>query len=64
MAFLKVRNLDRDIDEHINPQYISRIRDTQSRGEKKCTIAFSSGETLTALGTADDVIASITDMKT
>jgi len=59
MNFFTLRNLDRNVDEHINPEHIARLRDVQSRDQKKCTVTFSSGDTLTALGSADDLLAMI-----
>lgn len=59
MRFVKVHNLDRNVDEYVNADHISRIRDlqSQSRDQKKCSVTFASGDTLTALGTSLEVIA-------
>jgi hypothetical protein len=59
MIFITLQNLDRNVDEHINPAHIARLRDVQSRDQKKCTVTFSSGDTLTALGSADELLARI-----
>ena len=61
MIFITLRNLDRNVEEHINPEHIARLRDIQSRDQKKCTVTFSSGDTLTALGTADEILNRIRD---
>ncbi len=59
MIFIKIHNLDRKVDEQINAGHISRIRDVQSRDEDKCTISFSNGDSMTALGTSEQVLAKI-----
>jgi len=59
MAFFKIRNLDRDVDEHINTDFIARLRDIQSRDQNRCTMTFSSGDTMTVGGTADEVLTEI-----
>ena len=59
MKFVKIHNLDRNVDEHINCAYIARLRDVQDRNQDKCTITFSSGDTMTALGSANNLLASM-----
>lgn len=64
MMFITLQNLDRNVHEHVNPAHISRLRDVQSRDQKKCTVTFSSGDTLTALGTSDEILTRIRDIGT
>ena len=59
MKFVKIHNLDRNVDEHINSAYIARLRDVQDRNQDKCTITFSSGDTMTALGSVNSLLASM-----
>jgi hypothetical protein len=59
MIFITLRNLDRNTDEHINPGLIARLRDVQNRDQERCTVTFSSGDSLTALGSADEILARI-----
>lgn len=59
MKFVTIRNLDRNVDEHINGDHISRLRDVQDRNQQKCTVTFSSGETMTVEGSAKDLLTSI-----
>lgn len=61
MKFVKIHNLDRNVDEHINGAFIARLRDVQDRNQDKCTITFSSGDTMTALGSAENLLASMED---
>jgi hypothetical protein len=64
MMFITLQNLDRDVHEHVNPTHIARLRDVQSRDQKKCTVTFSSGDTLTALGTSDEILTRIREIGT
>lgn len=64
MKFIRVHNLDRNLDEQINAEHIARIRDLQGRDPQKCALTFNSGDTLTARGTADDILAMIVDTAT
>lgn len=57
MKFVKIYNLDRNTDEQVNAEHVTRIRDVQSRDQDKCTISFSNGDSLTALGSAEDILA-------
>lgn len=59
MFFITLHNLDRGADEHVNPVYISRLRDTPSRDDKKCIVTFSSGDTMNARASSDEILAMI-----
>jgi hypothetical protein len=59
MIFITLQNHERNVDEHVNPAHIARLRDVQSRDPKKCAVTFSSGDTLTALGSAEELLARI-----
>jgi len=58
MKFIKVHNLDRNTDEMVNTDHVTRIRDVLSRDQDKCTISFSNGDSMTALGSAADILSS------
>jgi len=59
MLFITLHNLDHGADEHVNPVYISRLRDTPSRDDKKCIVSFSSGDTMNARASSGEIMAMI-----